>query len=237
MLTLLTREGGKLSALARSARKSRRRFGGALQSFSVSEVELGKRGRAEIWTLRSATPDESFPSIAMDVGALAHASYATELCRELTAVEVPEVHVFDLLVELYRCVADHGPKPLVLRGFELALLRAGGLEPRFDLCALCGETVGSTSRALLFDPSAGGVVCASCAPRVRSVGVCSIEAGVAKVLTACAEAKSLVDCIAIEGDPVAVAGARDLMLQVVGQHVPGRLKSLDFIAKMRAAGG
>src|SRR5690606_35877394 len=83
ILTLFTREHGKLKALARAAKKSRKRFGAGLMSFTISRVELSRRQSAELWTLLTAEPIESFATVANDVVALAHASYIAELVREL----------------------------------------------------------------------------------------------------------------------------------------------------------
>lgn len=238
ILTLLTRDAGKLSALARSARKSRRRFGGALLSFTVSRARLRRRPRSDLWTLTSATPLESFGELAADVGALAHASYGTELCRELLAAEVAEPMVFDLLVELFRCISARGALPAVLRGYELSLLRAVGLEPRWHACGVCGATADAQlDGGAIFDPGQGGVVCVRCSAQSRGLGVRPVPAGARRLLCACTEAESLLACADLVADVASATAARNLMLEVVQAHVAGPLKTLDFVAKMSSARG
>jgi len=235
ILTLFTRDAGKLSALARSARRSRRRFGGALMSFSVSTLELKRRPGVEMWTLVSAQPGPSFESIASDMVALAHASYGTELVRELLAVEVVEPEVFELLVELFRNLDAHGPHPPMLRGFELALLRHLGLEPSFASCVRCER--GDDDRfavGAVFDPGAGGVVCRSCAAQATGLGVRPLGDEARRLLVRCAQIPHLDQTRAIAADGEGSREARDLMLALVQGQIGRPLKSLEFAAKLRS---
>ncbi len=233
ILTLFGHDVGKISALARAARKSRRRFGGALLSFTVSLAQLRRRPKADLWTLTSAIPVESFPDLGYDVAALAHASYGTELCRELVATEVPEPDIFDLLVELFRCVSKKGPVPTVLRGFELSLLRAIGLEPRLDSCGSCGtKEPAHLERGAVYDPNQGGLVCVRCSSSARGLGVRPLSPDVCELLSACGRARSLLQCAEVRADAGVSAAARDLMLEIVQGHVGAPLKSLEFVAKL-----
>ncbi len=182
-LTLLCRDLGKLSALARGARRSRRRFGAALELFTVSSVQL-RAHRSELWTLSAAETATSFAHLARDVGALAHASYGTELVRELSPAEQPDPAVFDLLVDLFRALSARGARADVLRAFELSLLAAIGLAPALESCAACGRDAGAGAldRGALLDPGRGGAVCAACAPASRSAGVRPLSAGARRAL-------------------------------------------------------
>src|SRR5262245_41696708 len=184
VLTLLSRDLGKLSALARGARRSRRRFGAALELFTVSSALL-RAHRGELWTLSSAETAISFAHLASDVACLAHASYGTELVRELGAPEQPEPAVFDLLVDLYRALSERGARPDVLRAFELTLLGLIGLAPTLEACAACGRSgAGDLDRGALLDPARGGAICASCAPASRGAGVRPLSPGARAMLVA-----------------------------------------------------
>ena len=83
VVTLLSRDEGKLSAIARGARKSKRRFGAALSLFGVGEARLTERAGAELGTLESFSSQRGFPGLYADVAKVAHGSYACELAREL----------------------------------------------------------------------------------------------------------------------------------------------------------
>ena len=67
VVTLYTRDLGKLSALARSARRSQRRFGGVLDLFTVSEAELKPHRGGDLWTLGTAALRASYTDLARKV--------------------------------------------------------------------------------------------------------------------------------------------------------------------------
>jgi DNA repair protein RecO (recombination protein O) len=236
--TLLAREQGKLSALARSARRSQRRFGAALELFTVSDVELRPHRGSELWTLSSAQTVESFAELARDIGSLAHASYGTELARELSAAEQPEPELFDLLVELFRSLARRGPRVDVLRAFEMALLDLVGLAPAFEACAACGRSDGfALDRGAVLDAARGGAICSSCAAGSRGAGVRPLGAGARSVLTAAQRAARASGGLAAvdlggggRGDDA--DEARDAMLALLTHHVGRSLKTVEFIGKL-----
>src|SRR5262245_52736465 len=100
VVTLLCKDGGKLGALARGARKSTKRFGAALALFGVGEATLVERAGAELWTLESFHGARGFPRIMADVAKVAHGGYACELVRELAPPRQAEPELFALLVTL-----------------------------------------------------------------------------------------------------------------------------------------
>lgn len=234
IVTLYTRTHGRLSALARSARRSKKRFGSALELFTVSRVELGDRRRGDLWTLRSAQVLTSHIDLALDVATLAHASYAIELVRELTPAEHAEPGVFELLPELFACLSSSGASPTVLRAFELRLLAIIGLAPVFDACVACGRTGDELARGAVVDPRRGGVICAVCAAQARGAGIRPLSEDARSVLVRAQRVESLADASGAE--PVAgAAEARDTMLAIVLDHVGKPLRSLEFIAKVSGA--
>lgn len=233
VLTLLCRDLGKLSALARGARRSQRRFGAALELFTVSTVQL-RAHRGELWTLSSAETATSFAHLARDIGTLAHASYGTELVRELSAAEQPDAAVFNLLVDLFAALSRRGARADVLRAFELALLDATGLAPALETCAACGRGGdGAFNRGALLDPARGGVVCASCAPASRSAGVRPLSASAHAALVAAQRAARAGELAQVELDPGdAATETRDAMLALIGHHVGRPLRTLEFLGKL-----
>jgi DNA repair protein RecO (recombination protein O) len=163
VVTLLSRERGKVSAFARGARASRRRFGGSLEPFTLVAAEVRDRPGSELLALESVSPLSAFGGIRGDLARIACAAYATELARDLVRDHEPHEDLFDLLAA-YLAALDAAPaRPAGLRAFELGALRAAGLEPRLDACARCGGPL-APGRPVRFDPAHGGVVCSGCAP-------------------------------------------------------------------------
>lgn len=250
IVTLFTQELGKVSALARAARRSQRRFAGALGQLVVAQVELSRSPRAELWTLESASVERQWLELASDVAALAHASYAVELVRELLPAETPEPEAFALVVELWDSLGA-GASAAGLRYLELQLLSLAGTPPALESCAACGANLAAT-QACLFDPARGGAMCSTCAPHSRGAGARPLSSAARRYLQAVAAAPSVEAARELERELVAAgagaggvdwapdaaerAAARDAMLAMIRIQVPHELKTVEFIAKLNQAG-
>jgi DNA repair protein RecO (recombination protein O) len=244
IVTLYTRERGKLSAMARSARQSKKRFGSCLQLFTVSEVQLTTRG-GELHTLGSAQLERSYTDMAADMACFAHASYGTELVRDLSAPEVADPGMLELIVELYQELEERGASTLVLRAFELRILHMVGLAPVLERCVGCGAAEVYT-RGVVLDPNRGGICCSTCAAMSRGAGVRPIAPGALRVLQAAqnvpslAAASALAITSATKSDSRTIeannqAEARDALVALLLGHIGKPLRSLEFIAKVSGA--
>ncbi len=98
VVTLLSRERGKVSAFARGARASRKRFGGALEPFTLLTAEVRVRGGSELLGLDSTHVLRGHGGIRGDLARIACAAYAAELARELVRDHEPHEELFELLV-------------------------------------------------------------------------------------------------------------------------------------------
>lgn len=236
IVSLYTRDGGRISALARNARGSRKRFGGGLNFFMRSRFIVKIRGGGDLWTLESAELLESFGDLASDLAAYTHGSYVTELVRELTPQEQPDAEILDLLLSIYRELATNGVSVAMLRSFELGLLAAVGLAPVIDRCVVCESQDDIDGEGWLMDPARGGIVCPRCAVTSRSGGVRALAAGVRRYLAACAA----VDDVAMARPLDKVAGelapmARDANLGYLLWHIGKPLRSIEFLSKVSGA--
>lgn len=233
LVVLYTDDHGRVSAVARGARRSQRRFAGALQLLVLARVQIS-RGRGELWNLDTAEIEREWTQLAADPIAVAHASYVVELVGALMPPEVPEPTAIELVLAVWDSLASGGPSAAVLRATELALLDLAGHRPALDRCAVCSGVLGPGS---VFDPSRGGGMCRSCAARSRSVGVRAFEAGARDYLAAIAGAETLADARAVDGRfPEDRVAAREAMLSMVTSLVGRPLRSLEYLTKLVTAG-
>jgi DNA repair protein RecO (recombination protein O) len=166
VVTLLARGHGRVGAFARGARASKKRFAGALEPFTLLQVELVGRRGSDLWRLESASVERSFHGIRDDLARIACAAYAVELARELTRDDQPHDDLLDLLVDYLGRLEGAAAAPAMLRAFELGALAAAGFQPRLDACARCGaglEAGEGTAAGLSFSPTDGGALCPACA--------------------------------------------------------------------------
>ncbi len=162
VVTLLTEDLGKVSAIARGARRSRKRFGAALALFVMAEAELRARSTSSLHVLTGYQALEIHAGIGRDIAAIAHASYATELVEALCPTGHPDPELFELLLEMYGVLASEPATGERLRIFELRLLTVAGLAPQLSVCVACGRDVFNEPERLGMDVGRGGVVCADC---------------------------------------------------------------------------
>lgn len=222
VVTLFTRDRGRLSAFAAGARKSKRRFAGALEAGTHLRARLVER-RGETFRLDGADIVQSFHRLRDDLPRIARLLYCLELIRELTRDHEPHAALFDGLRDyLQRLDAkEAGPTSLLL--FELDALAQAGFMPSFAPCSLCGQPTGERPR---FDPEQGGVVCFACAPRVPrgfpvSPGLVDalarLQAGARTPLPAELRAR-----------------AREVLNVFIAHHLGRKLKSVDFMEQVGA---
>jgi DNA repair protein RecO (recombination protein O) len=236
LVVLYTDTHGQLSAIARGARRSRRRFAGALSLLVLGRYQLGRRPRGELWGLDGAEVVREWTQLASDVVAVAHASYAAELVGGLLPAEAPEPHALELLVSLWDALAAGGPSPGALRALELALLDLAGHRPALEACAACGETALDNA---VFDPTRGGAICRRCAATSRGPRVRPLDAGTRAYLAAAAALEPAAARV-LDRDPRfapadRIAG-RDAIVTMVTDLIGKPLRSLEYLAKLGAAG-
>ena len=210
---LLVRGQGRLSAFARGAKKSRRRFP-VLSAPAIGRAALRERRGSELWELTELDVDPVVLGLAADPRLLGHAAYLTELCERFLPEAEPCPEVFDLVCAAFREVAQAGARTVLLRAFELQLLRQLGWLP--DLHDVEGPAVG-------FDADAGrllGTVSAGAAPfteGARRAALLLLETP----LTALPEV-----------DPATLRIVSRIFAAALARHVGRPLKSVAFLRSL-----
>jgi DNA repair protein RecO (recombination protein O) len=230
ILTLLTRAHGKLGAMARGARKSKRRFGALLGMFAMGNATLRERPGADLAILEGWQPTSDPIGLATDVAKMAHAGYVCELTRELSAPRQADAPVFDLLAETLTALAerDRPVRVETLRVFELALLDALGLGPELEHCLSCGRD-DLAEAGTRFDVARGGVVCGHC----HGVGPELPERARRALLSArgVAPARAAAGELSLTDD--VNAACREALGAAILHQLGRPLRSVEFIAKVR----
>ena len=137
ILTLLTRDLGRVSVIARGARRKNSKFAACAQSLAYGEWTLYRRG--EWYYANDAETLELFTGLRQDLEAMALGFYMAELTESVTTEDTASDDILrHLLNGLYALSALHKPPRLVKAAFELKLLALAGYEPLADGCAYCG---------------------------------------------------------------------------------------------------
>ena len=164
IVTLLTREFGKLSGIAKGALRSRRRFVASLEPFT--HVRLGFRSRtaSDLCFIESADIVRSARKLAFDLDRYAYSTYVVDLTDSMVEGREAEPAIFDLVEEVLALIdaSASSPVPEWLRAFETRLLNLTGLEPRLEACSGCRTSASSAAESLRFNPRTGNVLCHAC---------------------------------------------------------------------------
>lgn len=159
ILTVLTADRGKLSVIARSARRKGSRVAAACQLLAYSELTLYEKGQ---WMmLDEANTLELFGGLRQDLEALSLAAYFAELTEAVSEGCGGEALSL-LLNALYALSQLHKPTRLVKPAFQLRLMALAGYEPLADGCARCGAP---EPEKPMLDVLHGVVHCAACRER------------------------------------------------------------------------
>lgn len=172
ILTLYSRQHGKLRVIAKGARRPLSRLGPHLEYFSRSQLMLA-RGR-ELDVVTGAETEDAHLAIRDDLDAFGHASHMVELLARLTEDRQENSAVYDLLARSLRLLAD-GLDPFhVTRHYELALLGLLGFRPELINCVECQTRLAPAPHT--FAVELGGLLCEQCWARAPSARAISVEA-------------------------------------------------------------
>jgi DNA repair protein RecO (recombination protein O) len=163
VVVLLTRERGKVRAVAKGARGGRPRYQSALEP--LSEVRVGLHGRQGADLLRLGACElvhSAFPAGARRLEAALFLSYLAELLDAFAQEGEVEDTVYRLARAAIRAAETGVPDELLARYVEAWLLRLQGVYPPLDRCASCGTGLGP--KRLVYHDRAHGFVCESCGP-------------------------------------------------------------------------
>ena len=159
ILTLYTREYGKVRAVAKGARKMRSRKAGHLEPFTHITVQLARARDLSIVT-QVETLDAYLP-LREDLMLLGYASYAMELLDRFTYDEEGgNPVIFRLLTETLGRLALKIEAWLALRFYEMRLLDSLGFRPQLFMCSNCRRDILPEDQ--YFSASSGGVICPRC---------------------------------------------------------------------------
>jgi DNA repair protein RecO (recombination protein O) len=165
VVTLFTRELGKVSGLAKGARRLRSPFQGGLDLLVVSDIVLFTKASEALDLVAEAAPVERFPSLRRDLAALYAGYYIAELLSDLTDLHDPHPKLFDAARITLRHLGDADLRAHRILRFELACLRELGVMPSLDRCAQCGDPVEPRNGGTVwFGLATGGVLCDACRP-------------------------------------------------------------------------
>lgn len=176
MLSLYTREAGKLRAVAKGVRKMRSRKAGHLEPFTRVALMMA-RGR-DLWIVTQAETLDAYLPLREDLVMTGYASYVLELLDRFTYEEGQNIHLYQLLTDTLERLVVVPDTFFVVRYYELQLLDLLGFRPELSNCPVCGREI--QARDQFFNAQMGGALCPECG--ARTPGSRPVSVGALKYL-------------------------------------------------------
>ena len=173
IVSFFTRDYGRVKGVAKSALKSRKRFGGALEPMTVARAWFAERPRQELVRLDQLEITRSPLSAPVDMARMAVLSFYAEVLDECLPEHDPQETVFRLLLSVLEQTSAVGSEPgaakppgtqppgtqpwMALTYFSLWMTRLMGLLPDVGHCMVCQEELRAGEAS--FSAYADGLFC------------------------------------------------------------------------------
>ena len=172
MLTLYTRDQGKLRAIAKGIRKIKSRKAGHLEPFSRITLQLA-RGH-DLYIITQTETIEAYPKIRASLDLTGYTAIAIELLDRFTYEAEENRWIYQLITDTLTRL-DRGEDPFItIQYYEIHLLDSLGYKPELFVCAICRKEIQPVDQ--FFSPEQGGIVCPDCARGIQGARPASLQA-------------------------------------------------------------
>jgi DNA repair protein RecO (recombination protein O) len=231
IVSLLTKDFGKISGIAKGAMRSRKRFVNSLEPFALVNLRFQDRPHSNLAFILTADLTVGYHQLVNSLETISHAAYLVEITDGLIGEREESCAVFQHLSDSLRYLEKHGTSLRFLTSFELKLLRLVGYQPALDRCRHCGkEPLERTAFSWYFSPLDGGILCDSCATSRQET--LPLGAKAVEVLAALQSENN--DLPAPFSLPLSVINEmRAAMLRFINFHMAREIKSAVFLSCYR----
>jgi DNA repair protein RecO (recombination protein O) len=172
IITFLTKDSGKVTVMAKNAKKSVKRFSGSLDLFSFNHIQyrFTRKNKDALPTLVQTELEDGFANIRYGVYKTAYASYWVEMVYLWLEEGKAQPEVYDLLLfSLDMLNRSDMPVDVLSLLFQIRFMSVSGFSPSIERCGICQEHVDHLcANTLRFDFREGKIVCPGC--RVNGSG-------------------------------------------------------------------
>ncbi|WP_196599312.1 DNA repair protein RecO [Pectinatus frisingensis] len=156
LITLFSRDRGKIRAAAYGCRRPRSRLASVSQLFGVVDVQLTEG--QQLNTIKNCDHNGFLADFSNDYIALAYASFIAEFVAEIFEEGQPQAEVYDELLKIIPSMRQKNPRVVALAAF-FQILEFTGSQPQYESCVRCGKKINGDA---YFSFEEGGAVCKKC---------------------------------------------------------------------------
>jgi len=179
ILNVLTKQSGKLSMMARGAKKVKSRFSALSQLFTHAEFIIFRSSSQAMGTLNSGELIDSHHKLREDLVLTAYAAYMTEMVNRLIDDGDVVPGLFDQLLAAFQAMVEGKDAAIITHVIEMNMLTVAGFMPELHACVRCGS---EANELISLSAEHGGTVCRLCA--VKDMQAMDASPAVLKLLRA-----------------------------------------------------
>jgi DNA repair protein RecO (recombination protein O) len=170
IVTLYTRDLGRISAIAKGARRPKSPFEGSLDILSVCRIVVICKSSDALELLTEAKLQRRFRAAQKSLVRLYCGYYVAEMLRLWTDDGASSDELYDLTLRTIQAIDGDGDALMAVIRFELSAMRILGNVPATLACVSCGGDIDQLGARVPFAYELGGVLCQACRSRQRGVG-------------------------------------------------------------------
>ncbi len=222
LVTMFTRDQGKVRAVGKGARRSTSKLVGHLEPLTVVNMSMAHGRSMDI--ISQAEVIQSFSSLKEDLMAITKGLYLSEMVDGFGAEASANPELFRLLLDTLRAVETNPASDMPLRFFEFHLLQVSGLMPELYHCVECRQELEPDAHR--FSPNVGGTLCLDCNPDDAHLRPLSLRA--LKVLRLL-DRSGMAEACRISLDDSLAAELKSLLFATVGYWLGKEIRSNSFL--------
>ncbi len=157
LVTIFTKEKGRVTAIARGAKKTKSRMAAITQPFILGTFLM--QGGSGLGTLQQGEVILSYRKIREDIIKTAYASYIAELTNKLIDEKIADPFIYKQFVLSLQAITEDKDPEIIAMMYELKLYKKAGFAPILQQCAHCGQ---KNDTYPAFSVQEGGLICQRC---------------------------------------------------------------------------
>ncbi len=235
IITFMTQSRGKISVIAKNAKKSVKRFTGALDLFTVNHIQctFPKKKKDSLTILSQSDLENGFINIRYDIHKTAYASYWVELVYFWLEEGKKQIQLYELLFFVLDMLNRSDIKMEVLSLlFQIRFMSISGFTPNMEYCDNCKTPLDNIQQNYIrFDFKEGKIICANCLKKYSGYGM-SVSKGTLKQLV-WINTVDIARTIRIKFPYFALKEGETLLESFIPFHLGREFKTLKFLRQIR----
>ena len=237
IITFLSETSGKISVIAKNAKKSVRRFQGSLDLFSAMNIQVSfpKKKKDALPVLVNVDLVDPFEIIRTDVEKVGYASYWAEIINFYLEEQKPQSKLYELfLFSLDMLNSGLISKKVINLLFQIRFMSITGFNPDLKKCGICKTSIdetGTSNKKVIFDIQNGSLICEKCSKKA-AVNSIKISKGTLKQLAWINE-NEISKAGRIKFSDIAIDEGEALLQAFIPFHIGRSFKSLEFLKRIK----